>query len=588
MSEATEKLNFFDQDENLQVFLNSLPAPLSDEDKARLSKIGHFAATRLDEQARVSDAYYPPQLRDMPSSNAAPHPRKNLLTINPEYEACQQEMYKNGILARVFDTDSPAPHLLTFLTQYLVSKADISTGCPLAMTHPAAVLLDKMADQKIKDQYLPEILNTEGNAVICGTWATERHSGSDVGGTTTTAQLNDANEKKYRLHGHQYFTSAFGFKRFIGLKTARPEGGAKGSKGLGLYLVPSHIDEDWSIGNNLDVTSLKRKLGTKGLPTVEVDLNGALAYEIAPEGKGIHAMMAALGCSRVHNAMAAAGSMHRSYIEAVHWAEERVTFGKPLIERPMVQKRILDIATQWKAGSALAFEAALSYDVAAKDPAEEPWMRIVTALAKYKTAEQSVWCAQKALELVGGNGYTEDYATARLFRDSMVLPVWEGPEQIQALELMRMVGQNTQGNDLFVDKIEDMIETLPDEMKSERSTLNLLLDDLYHSLGQLKNNPQDTELVADEFLHLMSNVLTYALMCKEAAWELEHNNDSGKLLFTRNFYQGLQNSGFGAPSFEPSDLHKNFNAVIEGIAIAKQPQTDNDTETLDVPAQDAS
>ena len=119
----------------------------------------------------------------------------------------------------------------------------------------------------------------------------------------------------------------------------------------------------------------------------------------------------------------------------------------------MVQTRILDIAVQWMAGSALAFEAARSFDDATKDSGKEPWMRILTALAKFRTAEQAVWCAQKALELVGGNGYTEDYATARQFRDAMVLPVWEGPEQVQALELMRMIAGDEPGDRLFPEKL---------------------------------------------------------------------------------------------------------------------------------------
>ena len=87
----------------------------------------------------------------------------------------------------------------------------------------------------------------------------------------------------------------------------------------------------------------------------------------------------------------------------------------------------------------MAFEAARSFDLAARDAAARPWLRTVTALAKYRTAEQAVWSASRAIEVFGGIGYTEEFVTARLLRDAQVLTVWEGPANIQALELLRLV-----------------------------------------------------------------------------------------------------------------------------------------------------
>jgi acyl-CoA dehydrogenase len=427
----------------------------------------------------------------------------------------------------------------------------------------------------VKDKYLPEILRTDGNTAICGTWATERHSGSDIGSTVTTALKQD--DGRYRLQGHNWFTSAFGFKKFMGIKTARVAGAPAGGKGLGLYLVPSHIDDDWAVGNNLDITHLKRKLGTRGLPTVEIDLRGALAYEIVPAGQGLKAMMTALGCSRAHNAMGAAGVMRRAYLEALCWASNRETFSKKLIERPMVQKRILDIAVQWMAGSALAFEAARSFDDAAKDSSKEPWMRIVTALAKFRTAEQAVWCAQKALELVGGNGYTEDYATARQFRDAMVLPVWEGPEQIQALELMRMIAGAEPGDTLFLKKLASVCDVLSAAMDREKIKLSALIDTMEESFNTLRAEPQKAELVADEFLHNMSDFLTYALLCDEAAWALAHKHDGTKLLVCRAYHARAWPGEFATLSFSPSALLRHFNHLVQAERIPPAPGSNWET-----------
>ena len=567
--QSARGLNFFDTDANLHRFLERAAPGFLQRRGAVLGRLGAFAGDRLDRQAEQSDQDFPPALKDLPDNRTAPTGRRNEIRLNREYEECQQELYKNGILAACFDKSAPESHILPFVAMYMVAQSDIATGCPFAMTHPTAYVLDRLAPQAVKDKYLPEILRTDGETAICGTWATERHSGSDIGGTVTTAFRQD--DGSYRLQGHNWFTSAFGFKKFMGIKTARAAEAPTGGKGLGLYLVPSHIDDDWAVGNNLDIKHLKRKLGTRGLPTVEVDLQGALAYEIVPAGQGLKAMMTALGCSRAHNAMGAAGVMRRAYMESLCWAGNRETFGKKLIERPMVQKRILDIAVQWMAGSALAFEAARSFDDAAKDSRKEPWMRIVTALAKFRTAEQAVWCAQKALELVGGNGYTEDYATARQFRDAMVLPVWEGPEQIQALELMRMIAGDEPGDRLFLEKIASVRDPLPAAMNGENINLSALASTMERSFKKMRAESQKLELVADEFLHKMSDVLTYALLCEEAAWIYENKNDGTKLLICRAYHAHVWPGEFAAPSFSPGALLRHFNHIVQSEPIPPGP-----------------
>src|SRR3546814_2419529 len=103
----------------------------------------------------------------------------------------------------------------------------------------------------------------------------------------------------------------------------------------------------------------------------------------------------------------------------------------------MVRDELLDLAMDQEASAALAFESAAAFDAALADPGKRPWLRTVTALAKHRTAADAVRAATRAVELVGGNGYTEEWPTARLYRDALVTAVWEGPANIQALELMR-------------------------------------------------------------------------------------------------------------------------------------------------------
>lgn len=564
--EKTQGLNFFETDFNLIRTLERIDSTFLGRYRDTLSDLGEFAGGRLEEQAVNSDQHFPPVLKDLVDSAAAPQKRKNKLVLNSEYEDCQQELYRRGLVADCFDKKKPAPHMLAFVAQYMVSKTDIATGCPFAMTHPVALVLDQIAPADVKAKYLPELLRTDGKATPCGTWATEKHSGSDIGQSETKAVRNADGD--VHLYGHNWFTSAFGFNKFLAVKTARPDGAPDGSKGLGLYLVPSHIDEEWDIPNNYEITHLKQKLGTKGLPTVEVELNGVLAYEIAPPGKGLKAMMTALGCSRVHNAMGAAGTMHRAYLEAVCWASNRETFGKKIIERPMVQERILGIQCEWMAGSALAFEAAHSYDKAVNDPAKAAWSRIATALAKYKTAEQATWCSKEALKLVAGNGYTEEYPVARQYRDTMVLSVWEGPEQIQALELMRMLSDDSGA--VYLDRLEHIADNLPAVMERETKRLQGMKSDIESGLEDMAQNPDKLEQSAGRVLESMAEVLSYALLCEEAAWEAREHKSRHKLLvsdfhYQRHFERNIR------PSIEIHSLQKAFKDAVQGNQIPFRP-----------------
>ena len=294
----------------------------------------------------------------------------------------------------------------------------------------------------------------DGHAKTGGTWVTEQHGGSDVGATTTVAV---ANGDRFALHGLKWFAS--NANSGLALATARPEGAPPGSAGLGLYLVPSHLEDGRP--NHFRIRKLKDKLGTKGLPTGEIDLLGAEAIEVAPPPQGFKLMMEALEYSRVHNAVGSVGIQRRCLQEALAWANSRRAFGSVLAEYPMVQDELLRMRVQFEAGALLAFEAAIAFDVVQQSAEHRNWLRLVTCLAKYLTAEYAIAASRSALELIGGNGYTSDYPVARLLRDAQVLTVWEGPANIQALELIRMLAPRYQGWDRYRDRVQGVAGSAP-------------------------------------------------------------------------------------------------------------------------------
>ena len=282
----------------------------------------------------------------------------------------------------------------------------------------------------------------------------------------------------------------------------------------GLYLVPSHLEGGRP--NHYRIRRLKDKLGTKGLPTGEIELLGAEAVEIAPPPNGFKLMMEALGYSRVHNAVASAGVQRRALREAVAWARTRRAFGHMLSEYPMVQDELMRLRVRFEAGALLAFEAAIAFEEAQRDPEGRTWLRLSTALAKYLTAEYAIQSVRAAIELIGGNGYTSEYSIERVLRDAQVLTVWEGTANIQALELLRLLAPRYSGWEQYQTRLRSIVERMPDALGKLRRALETRLADDHEAVQLTGRDEVSSRRFARKLLHRLSESLALALLCEAA------------------------------------------------------------------------
>jgi len=541
-------LNAFDADRNLRRLLaRRAPAMLADHGP-RLSDFGAWVGGELETQATYSDRTAPPRLETY-GRDGEPLGR---VIYNPAYEACHREAYRRGVIGLAFGKMA-APHLLSFTMGYLLSTADISIHCPVTMTGALAYVLSRVAPAELREAYLPELIRMDGAALSGGTWATELHGGSDVGATTTEAV---ADGKDWRLTGLKWFASNAGCG--LAFATARPRGAPPGGKGLGCYLVPATLAD--GTPNALWIRRLKDKLGTRGLATAEVELRGAWAQQVAGPSQGLKAMMEALEYSRIHNAVAACAVQRRAFLEAMCWAVHRQAFGATIVGYPMVRDTLLDLVAELEANTGLAFEAAATFDGALADEAERPWLRTVTALAKYRTAEYGVRAATRAVELVGGNGYTEEWPTARLYRDALVLSVWEGPVNIQALELLRMVLGKARGDELFLARVDLILAALPDRLAARAAPLRDARDRCAAALAYLRQRPEEGPRHARRLLEQMADCLAAALLFEEAAVDLAQG-DVRKALVAERF-TALHFGGAPAIGPETDPAHDVFDCIV--------------------------
>lgn len=517
---SPDGVNLYDVDLNLQTFLEQENIGL---DRDMLSAFGAWVSGPLEAQARYSDRFAPPRDVDVLTTAGVPGAKTKKIIFNPAYLEVQREVYRQGAIGLAY-AGKKTDHLPSFVLGYLISKSDISTHCPVTLTGAVAHVLNRYAPEDVREKYLPELIRMDGQAKTGGTWVTEKHSGTNAGATACVAQKAD--DGTFRLYGEKWFASNADSN--LALVLARPEGASEGNKGAGLYLV---LDQVEGKPNTQKITGLKNKLGTRGLATVELDLNGCTAIEIAPPPHGLKIMMEALEYSRVHNAMSAAGISHRIFVEALCFTDNRAPFARPLSEEPMIRQELVDMATEWMASSALAFQAAKAFG----KQDQGAWGRMMTAMAKWRTAESAVQSANNLIELIGGMAYTTDMQAERLLRDAKVLQVWEGPKQVQARGLARVIVADK--NDTLYTGLKKSCDALPDSAGDLRRAIGRELHELRYNIRLLKASPEAEDQIAFALLRQASDITALTLLADEGVWELEHYGDDQKLLVARHFHE---------------------------------------------------
>ncbi len=497
--------NLYALDANLRGALRRLMPGESDRWEATLSAFGAWAGEAIEAAAAYTDS------RGLPVLEAFDRDGEpvNRIRTNPAWEAVSREVYERGVVGLNYAADA-APFTITFVMGYLISQADVSLHCPVAMTGAMAYILDRFAPEEIKAAYLPDLVRTDGGALTGGTWATEQSGGSDLGATTTTA--SPAGDHVV-LNGLKWFAS--NPDGGLALATARAEDTQPGPRGLGLYLVPLRLGDGRQ--NPMRFRRLKEKLGTRGIATAEVELTDTWGYEIAAPPRGLKLMMEALGFSRLHNAFAAAGLQRRAFLEAMRYCSNRTAFGERLTDMPMVQDEILKIMVPLEAGFGLALEAARAFDAHHADPRTDPsWLRLLIALAKYRTGEDANAACRTAIEVMGGNAYTDDHITPRLLRDAQVMTVWEGPANIQALEVMRILGGEGLGLTAFRERVGAAITAAPEALGDLSAALAAALGECVGAAEFVIDAPERARRHARRLTDLLADTLAAALLLEEA------------------------------------------------------------------------
>ena len=309
-------------------------------------------------------------------------------------------------------------------------------SCPVAMTDGAARTLLLHGD--LDDMAVVGHLTTRdpSTAWTSGQWMTETAGGSDVGRTGTVARRDE--HGSWRLYGTKWFTSATTSE--MALTLARPEGAPEGSRGLALFRIHRALDD--GTRNAIVVRRLKDKLGTRALPTAELELEGAIAYPVGDplDGGGVRRIATMLNITRIHNSLGATGALARGLGLARAHARVREAFGHPLQSLPAHRATLTDLAVDYAACLALTLrccELMGKVEHGSATQEETELLRGLTPLSKLTTGRWAVAGAAEVMEAIGGVGYCEDSGIPALVRNTHVLPIWEGTTNVLSLDFLR-------------------------------------------------------------------------------------------------------------------------------------------------------
>jgi hypothetical protein len=518
----TSGMNFYRADPALADLLRiHLPEALFRHIEPHLDRLGHLAGGHLDECARLADRHVPVlHQRDRFGRDV------QWIEYHPAYRELERAAFgefgihamslRKGILGWPGKYPVAAKHAFTFL----FNQAEFGLGCPINVTDGCAKLLSNFGSEALKAKYLDGLL-TQG-----GQFMTEKEGGSDVG-TLTTAAVAEGDH--WRLTGEKWFCSNADAK--IVMLLARPEGAGPGTRGVGLFLMPRTLDD--GSPNHYRIVRLKDKLGTRSMASGEIKLEGAIAYAVGKLDRGFVQMAEMVNSSRLSNGVKSTALMRRAYHDAMTVARNRVVFGSRIIDLPLARRQLMKIMLATEQALSMSFLTADALDRAEAGSQDAALLlRILTPTLKFRATRDARKVCGDAMEMRGGIGYIEEFATAKLLRDAHLGSIWEGTGNIVAIDaLTRAIGRHGADSALGAD-LHARLDDSAGVPVAFRDRLRGLIDS---AIGFARKVAAHSENEAEA--RRATSLLYHAASAVALAWEAhrihEMRGDARRLLLSR-------------------------------------------------------
>ena len=357
------------------------------------------------------------------------------VTFHPAWHALMQLATPAGEHCAPWLTPRAGAQVARAASYYLHAQVENGTQCPLTMTYASVPVLHRYAPQPIFDwmsrivtnDYDPRALPIEAKrGALIGMGMTERQGGSDVRANITHAEHD--NGDAWRITGHKWFFSAPQCDAHLVL--------AQSPRGLGCFAMPRVLADGQR--NAIRINRLKDKLGNRSNASAEVEFDRALAYAVGPDDRGIPTILEMVQYTRLDCVIGSAGIIRAALTSALHHARQRMSFGRRLVEHPLMMNVLADLAMESEAAMLVALLLARAVETSVQ-PSLRAAARIVTPAAKYWICKRAIAVTAEAMEALGGNGYIEECPLPRLYREAPVNSIWEGSGNIVCLDVERAI-----------------------------------------------------------------------------------------------------------------------------------------------------
>ncbi|MDP3194073.1 acyl-CoA dehydrogenase [Tabrizicola sp.] len=327
----------------------------------------------------------------------------------------------------------------------MMSSACLALQLKPLLTKGQIEALEHHASDEMKALYLPKLTSGEWSGTMN---LTEPHAGSDVGALRTKAMPNG--DGTYAISGQKIFIT-WGdtdlTPNVCHLVLARLPDGAEGTKGISLFMVPKFIPvADGGLGdrNSLRVVSLEHKLGIHGSPTCVMQFDGATGWLVGAPHKGMAAMFTMMNNARLSVAaqgvgIAEAALQHAlAYAEARHQGATPLAADGPILEHADVRRMLATARAEVFAARAISLACAKAIDMATAtgNPDWQARAALLTPIAKAYATDVACEVAGMGVQVHGGMGFVEETGAAQYLRDARILPIYEGTNGIQAMDLV--------------------------------------------------------------------------------------------------------------------------------------------------------
>ena len=501
----------------------------------------------------------------------------------PGYKEAYRRFITDGWTSLSCDTKyggQGMPKTVSTFFEEMLSSASLSFKLYSELSIGAYNCILHHADKKIKEKFLPKIVEGKWSGTMC---LTESQCGTDLGLIKTKAIKNT--DGTFSLTGQKIFITSGDHdltENIIHLVLAKIPGAPSGTKGISLFLVPKlNVNEDGSVGsrNGVSTLSIETKMGIKGSPTCVLNFDNAKGFLIGKENKGLSSMFTMMNLERIIVGIQGLGIAETAYQNSLAYTKERKQ-GKSndnkngetdlIIKHADIRRSLMNMKSIIEGQRSLAFWLSQQVDVSLNHANEnirkeaDEMVSLMTPVVKSFFSDMGMEITNEAIQVFGGYGYTRDQGIEQLYRDNRITPIYEGTNSVQAIDLVFRKVLTNRTMDKFIVLIQKEIKNFDDNVELKKlskifeTKLKILMDFSKWLDDKFKNQKDDVSAACNDFLKVLGYISLGFSWLKMTKVSLENSSTN------KNFYEEKINTAkyFFDKILPRIDSH--YNSAIAG------------------------